>query len=122
MLIYNLRTLFRERGIERPFSFLVKAGIAPATAHNILSNNTRSCKLRHIELLCRLLLCEPSDLFVWAPDKGVIYPENLPLKRLQRRMGTEELMSMISKLPLDELREVTELIADREKREESLND
>lgn len=115
MLIYNLKVLFRERGIERPFSFLVKAGISPATAHNILHNATRTCKLRHIELLCRVLLCEPNDLLVWVPDKGVVYPDDLPLRKLQRKNEGEELVAMLSKMPLDELREVTKIVREREK-------
>lgn len=115
MLIYNLKVLFRERGIERPFSFLVKAGIAPATAHNILHNNTRTSKLRHIELLCRIVLCEPNDLLVWVPDKGVVYPDDLPLWKLVRKSEGEELVAMLSKMPLDELREVTKIVREREK-------
>ncbi len=110
-----MKTLFRERGIERPYSFLVKVGIAPATAHNILHNNTRTSKFRHIELLCRVLLCEPNDLFVWVPDQGVEYPQDLPLRKLQRLNEGEELAVMISKMPLDELREVARLVRDREK-------
>lgn len=115
MLLYNLKVLFRERGIERPFTFLVKAGIAPATAHNILHNATRTSKLRHVELLCRVLMCEPNDLFVWVPDKGVVYPENLPLKRLQRANDGDELVVMLSKMPLDKVRELKALIVEKEK-------
>lgn len=116
MLIYNLRIIFKERGIERPFSFLVKAGIAPATAHNIMYNNTRTFKLRHIELLCRILMCEPNDLLTWLPEKGEIYPDDLPLRKLQRQNHEgQEWMEIISKMPLDKLREVAKTVVEKEK-------
>jgi DNA-binding Xre family transcriptional regulator len=70
MLSLNLIPIFKARAIEKPYSFLVKAGLSPHSATNILNNKTHVFRLDHIELLCRVLVCEPNDLLVWNPDKG----------------------------------------------------
>ena len=62
MLSLNLIPIFKARAIEKPYSFLVKAGLSPHSATNILNNKTHVFRLDHIELLCRVLICEPNDL------------------------------------------------------------
>ena len=61
MLSYNILPIFKARGIDKPFSFLIKAGISPTVAHKIVDNQTRVLRLDHIEIICQHLHCTPND-------------------------------------------------------------
>lgn len=118
MLLYNLKAIFKERGIDRPLRFMVNAGIPSTTAHNIMNNNLRNFRLRHIEILCKALMCEPNDLLVWIPDKGEIYPDNMPLRNLERKQTESAgFMEMISKMPLNEFREIVKEVVDGKRKD-----
>lgn len=114
MLQYNLRPLFRARGIDRPFTLLVRAGISEASAHRILNNQTGNFKLRHIEILCRILVCQPNDLLVWIPEKDASYPEDYPLKDLQSD-GDSDGLEVFANMPLKKLQEVAKEVAEKKK-------
>lgn len=107
MLTLNLRPIFEARGIERPYSFLVKAGLASVTAHNLLNNKSSSIRFDHLELLCRLLVCEPSDLFIWRPNKQDTIPSNHPLYNLREEAIDTTIQQTLSSLPYKTLKEVT---------------
>lgn len=107
MLTLNLRPIFEARGIERPYSFLVKAGLASVTAHNLLNNKSSSIRFDHLELLCRLLVCEPSDLFIWRPNKQDAIPSNHPLYNLKEEAIDTTIQQTLSTLPYRTLKEVT---------------
>lgn len=105
MLKYNLHPLFKARGIDRPFTLMVRAGISEASAHRILNDQTGNFKLSHVEILCRLLVCQPNDLLVWTPEKDISYPEDYPLKELQNE-GDVAGIEVFEQMPLKKLREV----------------
>lgn len=110
MLTYDLKPILKMRGIERPHNFLVKAGISRHTASRILDGECETIRARHIELLCTALLCEPNDLFVWVPDKNVTYPEDFPLKKLEKKEIGENLFDALSQMPLDKFKEVAKMV------------
>lgn len=110
MLKMNLQPIFKVRGIERPYTFLVKAGFTPHSAHTILNNKLLVFKLAHIERLCKILVCEPNDLLVWVPDNKVVYADNHPLFNLLEKDGTGSLRKTLATLPLKELIDVTKTI------------
>lgn len=107
MLAFNLHPIFKARGITNPFTFLVKNGLTYRSASNVLNNSAASCKFAHIEKLCILLNCDISDLFHWAPDNGVVYPENFPLKLLKRDAEEEQLTDNLVSLPYKEFKAAT---------------
>ena len=102
MLRLNLQPVFSARGIERPYTFLVKAGFTPHSA-NVMLNNPKAVKLHYIELLCMKLNCEPSDLFLWTPDKNSPIAENHPLRNIG---GTID-MDILLDLPYKQLRNIS---------------
>lgn len=112
MLILNLRPIFEARNIERPYSYLVKAGLSSLTAHNILNSKLASIRFDHIELLCRHLICEPSDLFLWTPNKNDNISPNHPLHKLRAQDSDKTIQETLSKLPYKQLKEVTKKILD----------
>ena len=103
MLTLNLAPIFKARGIQRPQSFLVKAGISQKTANNIVKNTTRIFRLDHIELLCNLLICEPNDLLLWVPDKASTDTPNHPLNKLKADPVND---TWLAALPFKQLKEI----------------
>ena len=110
MLSLNLTPIFKARGIERPFSYLVKAGISPRSANTILNSSTRSFKLDNIELICKILICEPNDLLLWTPDKDQHYSSDHPLFNLPQQDSLKDMKETMATLPYKKLKEITKQI------------
>jgi DNA-binding Xre family transcriptional regulator len=112
MLSLNLKPIFKMRGIEKPYTFLVKAGLSPHSATTILNNKTRIFRLDHIELLCDILVCEPNDLLLWSPEKGKNYSDNHPLSKLKLQPTDTRWIDTFSSMSYKELKEVSRAIID----------
>jgi len=110
MITLNLKPIFQARNIERPYSFLVKAGLTSITAHNILNSKSSSIRFDHLELICRTLVCEPNDLFVWKPNKNDTISNDHPLTKLREQIADNSIQETLSKLPYKQLKEVTKQI------------
>ena len=108
MLTFHLHPLFSARGIEKPFSFLVRNGFTPHSAHNIINNKSHTLRLDHVELLCELLFCEPNDLLLWTPSKNTVVHENNPLNKLRSTSKSNvDVKSVLNSLPYHELKELS---------------
>jgi len=105
MLSLNLLPIFKARGIERPYSFLVKAGLTPHTANVLLNSKTKVFRLDHIEKLCLTLKCEPNDLLAWNPNKNEIIDEGHPLTKLKHSESPAiDLKATLLNMPYKELK------------------
>ena len=108
MLSLNLRPIFTAKGIEKPYSFLVKNGFTSHAANNLLNSKTRVFRLDHIELLCEVLVCEPNDLLLWKPDNGKSIAPNNPLNKLIGNVESKtDLKNTIFNLPYQQLKEIS---------------
>ncbi len=105
MLTLNLTPIFIARGIEKPYSFLTKAGFSPHAANFLVNNKSRVFRLDHIERLCHTLNCEPNDILMWTPDKNIAYPDNYPLKNLIQTDNNQNILETLTKLPYKELKQ-----------------
>ncbi|MBS1512265.1 MAG: helix-turn-helix transcriptional regulator [Bacteroidetes bacterium] len=110
MLSLNVTALLKLRGIERPYHFLVQSGFTPNVATRIANDQISVMRLSHVELLCQILICEPSDLFVWTPDPKVQYPTNFPLQKLVKEEPGKTITDVISILPIQQLKAITETV------------
>jgi DNA-binding Xre family transcriptional regulator len=110
MLSFNLTPIFKVRGIERPYSFLVKAGFTSHMANIIVSDKAKTLNLAHIETLCKILVCEPNDLLKFTPNKDNVYPQNHPLLKLQTTELTKTLDETLFTMPYKQLKQLTEQI------------
>lgn len=118
MLNLNLLPIFKARGIERPYSFLVKAGLTSHTANSLLNSKTRIFRLDHIEKLCLILKCEPNDLLVWHPGKNEVIADNHPMIRLKHDGSTAlDLKETLSKMSYRELKSLSTKIKGETKEE-----
>jgi DNA-binding Xre family transcriptional regulator len=106
MLSFNLAPVFKARSISNPYTFLVKAGIARHTAHRILSNQVRVFRLDHIELLCRVLVCEPNDILVYTPSANQPLPEDHPLQSLRPSAPAPNVKETLSTIPFKQLQQL----------------
>lgn len=105
MLKLNLSPIFKARGIRKPYTFLRNHGFTHNIAHKLMSGTSRECRYDHIERLCRAVLCTPNDLFLWIPDKDVVYPDNLPLNGLKNKPEGVDIQKELSTMTLEEIRE-----------------
>ena len=76
-------------------------------------NNTLfwTAYLIHLEILCRILVCEPNDLLVWIPDKADYLPATHPLHKLKSTASTG-ISEVISEIPYKDLKTITKSIID----------
>jgi DNA-binding Xre family transcriptional regulator len=109
MLTLNLAPIFRIRGIEKPFTYLVQNGFSRHAATLLINAKNRVYRLDHMERLCELLVCEPNDLLAWTPNHKQEYPENFPLLKLKHQ-ETSNIKDTLIKTPLSELKILTESI------------
>ncbi len=118
MLSLNLYPIFKARGIERPYTFLVKAGLTPHSANVLLNSKTKVFKLEHVEKLCLLLKCEPNDLLVWYPDKNELIADDHPLTKLKHDESTAiDLKKTLLNMPYSELKSLSSKLTEDMKKE-----
>jgi DNA-binding Xre family transcriptional regulator len=110
MLSIDLTHIFKARGIDRPYTFLVKAGFTSHTAHSLLNSSTRAFKLDHIELLCKVLICEPNDLLVFALDKDQVFSADHPLLKLKQVDTSQNWTQTLATMPYKKLKEIAKQI------------
>ncbi|MBL0310550.1 MAG: helix-turn-helix transcriptional regulator [Bacteroidetes bacterium] len=108
MLYFDLRPVFKLRGIENPYSALVKAGISPQSATKILNQADYVFRMRHVEIICKILNCTPNDLLNWRANKDDNLPESHELHKLKKdNSGLHQLLKGMS---IEQLNQVAALI------------
>lgn len=110
MLLFNLESVVRARQVERPYSFLVKAGISPHSAITLLNSESRSFWLNHVEILRKILHCEPNDLIIFIPNKSQKLINNHPLNKFIEKEETLDWQQTFKTIPIEQLKEVSKLI------------
>ena len=109
MLILNLKRVFALRGIDNPFTYLVKNGFVRTTASNLLNGKTAFIRIEHLEAICEMLNCQPNDPFEWKPTSSVS-TERHPLKMLRRAKNSRKFTDMVKTIPLDKLNQIESLL------------
>src|ERR1043165_618443 len=100
MMQLNLQRIFKARGIEQPYKYLVQNGFVPFTAHKYKNAKVEHIRLDHIEKLCILLNCTPNDIFEWSPNDLLEDAPNHPLQKIRRRDKKIEISKMLSQMSL----------------------
>lgn len=115
MLSFNIAAVLQARGIEKPYSYLIKSGFTHTVAHRLVYNKPRILRLDHVELLCQLLVCSPHDLMVWTPEKDRTYPPDHPLYTLSRPAAIPDWKQTLATMPYDQFKTIVENIAEKKK-------
>lgn len=116
MLKFNLNRIFKARGINRPFSYLVKKGYSSNFASRIANSGMKQINLKQMERICETLHCTPNDILEWTPDHPNQDLENHHLTSLKRTNIPTELTKMLNSIPLDKLQTIETLIKEEIKK------
>jgi DNA-binding Xre family transcriptional regulator len=116
MLTFNFTRIFKSRGIDKPFSFLVKLGYSDNFATRIVNNRIERLNLKDIEKLCVLFQCTPNDLIEWIPQNSDLTNDNHPLISLKRNDKVVQLTKILNSIPLDKLNDIETMINERIKK------
>ena len=113
MLQYNLNRILKARGIEHPYTWLVRQGVHSQLASAVNRNQVRRVRLGTIEKLCLVLRCTPNDLLEWVPDDDSI-DRDQPLGQLLKTQNKViDITRSLNALPLDKLEEVDQFINEK---------
>ena len=110
MLTFNFSRIFKARGIDKPFSYLVKVGYSDNFATRIVNNRIKRLDLGDLEKLCELLQCTPNDLLEWIPESKDKINDNHPLISIKRNDKVVQLTQILNSVPLDKLSEIESVI------------
>ncbi len=110
MLKYNFARVFRARGIERPFSFLKKAGFSDNFSTKIKKNQVKRLELKEVEKLCVLLKCTPNDVLEWVPDTHAEVEETHPLSHMKKPENDVDFVKTLNEIPLGKLEELERIL------------
>ncbi|NJK86876.1 MAG: helix-turn-helix transcriptional regulator [Bacteroidales bacterium] len=111
MLKFNFYRLLKARGIERPFSYLVKNGFSSNLATRIARNQVYSLNLTSLERYCDFFHCTPNDLLEWIPGANDINIEQHHLFSLRRTHEVNNLLKLMHSIPQEKLEKIKEYIA-----------
>ncbi len=110
MLRFNFTRIFKSRGIDKPFSYLVKKGYSGNFATRIVNNRMETLNLMYVEKLCELFQCTPNDLLEWSPGSKDLNNVNHPLVSIKRSDKVIQLTQILNSVPLDKLNEIESVI------------
>jgi DNA-binding Xre family transcriptional regulator len=106
MLYYNLKRIFKARGIEKPYTFFIAHGFSQRYAYIFNKGIVPEMKLKYLEKVCEILKCTPHDILVWEPDKKTVAIENHPLSILRGNNQTLDVLRELRTMPLQEIEEL----------------
>ena len=106
MLYYNLKRIFKARGIEKPYTFLIVNGFSERYAYKLNKGVVADMKLKYLEKVCEILNCTPHDILVWEPDKKTVAIDNHPLSILRGNNQTLDVLNELRTMPLQEIEEL----------------
>ena len=110
MINYNFDRIFKARGVDKPFTYLRKAGFSDNYATKIKNNKVRRIGLKELEKLCMLLRCSPNDFYEWIPEKDEQVDKDHPLNVIRKSDKVFDLTKTLNSVPLSELDKLEELI------------
>ena len=110
MLKYNFNRMFKARGVEKPHSYLRKAGFSPAFASKIKNNKIKRLELNELERLCLLLRCTPNDLMEWVPEPNANVSDTHPMKELKKPEHEVDFVKTLNEVPIGKLEELERIL------------
>jgi DNA-binding Xre family transcriptional regulator len=113
MINYNFDRIFKARGIDKPFTYLTKAGFSDNFATKVKNNKVKRLGLKELEKLCILLYCTPNDFYEWIPDANLKADKDHPLQVIRQSDKVFDLTKTLNSVPLGELDKIEELIIER---------
>ena len=116
MLKFNFQRLFKARGIEKPFTYMVRKGFSRNYATRLNTGKIKMMNLKDVESMCEFLECTPNDLLEWTPNKNVADASKHPLRDLIRIDSSVNIKAILSAIPISQLQEVEKYILEKVKK------
>ena len=69
MLRNRVFAIMADRGIRTQRELADRIGLGVSNVHNIVNDNFKAIRRDTLENLCRVLNCQPGDLFEYVPDE-----------------------------------------------------
>ena len=113
MIKYNFDRIFKARGIERPFTYLCKAGFSDNFATKVKNNRITRLNLKELEKLCLLLGCTPNDFCEWIPERGTKVDTSHPLNMIKKTDKVVDITRTLNSVPLGYLDDIEEMIEEK---------
>jgi len=112
MLSLNIRNLIIARGVapHKVRAYLRDLGFEDSIAKSFASGKRKSLTTFQVEKLCYYLKVEPSELFIWSPDKIHKLVEGHPLNRIKAGNPLPDIIADSQSLPLQDLHKVHDYI------------
>jgi DNA-binding Xre family transcriptional regulator len=107
MLKYNLKRMFRLRGITKPTAFLISAGFTKTTANKIASGFFKVLSTNNTLKLCNALNCTPDALYQYIPDPRFPLAPKHPLNTLIRN-DEPSLLELAATLTPEQIKQITD--------------
>ncbi len=108
MLEYNLKKLYKMRGIEKPMRFLMKNGFTKSTANTLASRKQKAIKTNVIERLCEVFKCTPNELMEWTPDTPEMDNAEHPLYGLKKETEVYSFKELTENMTIREIKEAAD--------------
>ncbi|WP_103070767.1 helix-turn-helix domain-containing protein [Aquimarina sediminis] len=117
MLRYNFKNIFKARGIDKPYAYLVNAGFSSRLASSMNRNEVKVLRLDTLEKVCLTLNCTPNDLLEWHPDPNQKNTKNCALQTIKAKDASyaTRLNKLLLDLPLNQITEIENFIEKQKK-------
>lgn len=116
MLNYNFLRIFKARGIDRPFTYLIQSGFSDSFATRIKQNKVKLIRLKELERLCLLLNCTPNDFMEWVPDENSNVSKEHRLNTIRKTNEEVDMVKTINSIPVGKIAEINRLIQEEIKK------
>jgi len=113
MITLNIPRIATLKGVQRPYTFLVKNGFTPQTAKDLIAGRVRRLDFAHLEKLCRLFRCEPYDLYDYAPTPNAQVHGEDHLAFLTKPKVDQGIQSLIAGLTVKQMESLLADVAQR---------
>ncbi len=113
MITLNIPRIALLKGVQRPYTYLVKNGFTPQTAKDLVAGRVRRFDFAHLEKLCRIFRCEPYDLYDYTPDPNRHVQGEDHLAFLAKPKIDKSIHSLIAGLTLKEVESLVSEVSQR---------
>jgi DNA-binding Xre family transcriptional regulator len=82
MLQLNISNMLRNKGIDKPYTWLRQQKISHRIAYKLVSGEQKMMSIRLMSRICEAAWCTPAELFVYEAGTSTVLPEGHPLSAL----------------------------------------
>lgn len=107
MFVLEIKEMFAQKGVVKPYALLLRMGIPRTRARMMLNGTNKNVNLADLFKFCTYLNCTPKELLKVVTNKGSIALQNTPLQDWIKKEDVNLIHEMISMTPeeMDKMKE-----------------